>query len=30
MNNQFKQNTSLLIIINVNETGGTAHVYLFT
>ena len=30
INNQFTQNTSLLIRINVNETSGTGHVCLFT
>ena len=30
INNCFTQNTCLLIRINVNETDGTGHVYLFT
>ena len=30
INNRFTQNTCLLIKININETGGTGHVYLFT
>ena len=30
INNRFTQNTCLLIKINLNETGGNGHVYLFT